>query len=617
VAYALHRHAEGEDARSQVARSDDGSHVDFDVVVVGSGFGGSVAALRLSEKGYRVAVLEAGARFDATNLPRTSWEIRRFLWAPTLGCYGIQRVHFLRDVLVLAGAGVGGGSLNYANTLYEPLAAFYDDAQWPAGTDWRAELRPYFRQARRMLGVVDNPALTPADEAMRQVAVEMGVEETFCPAPVGVFFGPPGSAPGSSFADPYFGGAGPARRACRQCGECMTGCRHGAKNTLLTNYLHLAERAGAVVLPLTTVRSVEPLPGGGWAIGTSRTARFGVGAGPESGRRRKFRAGQVVLAAGAFGTQRLLQAMALAGKLPELSPKLGQLTRTNSESLLAAVVPHDAPRPDFSRGVAITSSFYPQPGTHVEPVRYGHGSNMMGLFGTMMVEGGDGANGSGPSGGGPNGSGPNWRRFISAAVRDPGALMRAFDLRAWSERTVIALVMQAHDNSLTISGKRDRFGRTRLVSRQGHGQPNPTWLPVGHEVVRRLAAAVGGNPGGTWGEIFAMPMTAHFLGGCVIGASASEGVIDQFHRVYSYPGLHVVDGSAMPANPGANPALTITALAERAFSYWPNKGESDARPLLGTWELDGEALDGSLRAAPVAARWPVVPVGASGELRLG
>ena len=233
--------------------------------------------------------------------------------------------------------------------------------------------------------------------------------------------------------------------------------------------------------------------------------------GAESGRRRQFRAGQVVLAAGAFGTQRLLQAMALAGTLPELSPKLGQLTRTNSESLLAAVVPHDAPRPDFSRGVAITSSFYPQPGTHVEPVRYGHGSNMMGLFGTMMVEGGDGANGSGPSGGGPNGSGPdgsgsdgsgpdgsgpngsgpdgsgpNWRRFISAAARDPGALMRAFDLRAWSERTVIALVMQAHDNSLTISGKRDRFGRTRLVSRQGHGQPNPTWLPVGHEVVRAV-----------------------------------------------------------------------------------------------------------------------------------
>ncbi len=534
---------------------------------------------------------------------------------------------------MLAGAGVGGGSLNYANTLYEPLPAFYEDAQWPAGTDWRAELRPYFRQASRMLGVVDNPALTPADEAMRQVAAEMGVAETFRPAPVGVFFGPPGTAPGSSFADPYFGGAGPARRACLQCGECMTGCRHGAKNTLLTNYLHLAERAGAVVLPLTTVKSVEPLPGGGWSVGTSRTVRFGAGPRSGSGRRRRFTAVQVVLAAGAFGTQRLLQAMALAGKLPELSPRLGELTRTNSESLLAAVVPHDAPRPDFSRGVAITSSFYPQPGTHVEPVRYGHGSNMMGLFGTMMVEGGDGANGNGADGNGANGngangsgangtglngSGPNWRRFLSAAAREPGALVRAFDLRAWSERTVIALVMQAHDNSLTISAKRDRFGRARLVSRQGHGRPNPTWLPVGHEVVRRLAAAVGGNPGGTWGEIFAMPMTAHFLGGCAIGASASHGVIDHFHRVFSYPGLHVVDGSAIPANPGANPALTITALAERAFSYWPNKGEPDPRPPVGAWRDDGEAAaESERRPAPVPPKWPVVPVGAGGEFRLG
>jgi cholesterol oxidase len=585
----------------------EGDQPDFDVIVVGSGFGGSVAALRLSEKGYRVAVLEAGPRFDAASLPRTSWDVRRFLWAPQVGCYGIQRVHFLRDVIVLAGAGVGGGSLNYANTLYEPLPAFYDDHQWPAGIDWRAELAPYFAQAKRMLGVVDNPAFTPADEAMRRVASEMGVAETFRPAPVGVFFGPPGSAPGASFADPYFGGAGPARRACLQCGECMTGCRYGAKNTLVTNYLHLAERAGAVVLPLTSVQSLEPRPGGGWLVRTGRTARLGGEPNRQVHRRHSFTAEQVVLAAGAFGTQKLLQASALAGKLPELSPRLGELTRTNSESLLAAVVPNDAPRPDFSRGVAITSSFYPEPGTHVEPVRYGHGSNMMGLFGTMMVDGGKGT----------DGSGPNWRRFASEAARQPSALLRSLDLRAWSERTVIALVMQAHDNSLTISGERGLFGRTRLVSRQGHGQPNPTWLPVGHEVVRRLARAVGGDPGATWGEIFGMPMTAHFLGGCVIGASAAEGVIDRFHRVFSYPGLHVVDGAAMPANPGANPALTITALAERAFSYWPNKGEPDPRPPLHASRRHGCArIDDEPSAAPVVgARWPAVPVGAVGDLR--
>ncbi len=236
-----------------------------------------MAALRLSEKGYRVGLFEAGQRFDAANLPRTSWDVRRFLWAPPLGCYGIQRVQFLRHVVVLAGAGVGGGSLNYANTLYEPLPAFYEDPQWPADLDWRAELAPYFDQAKRMLGVVDNPALTPADEAMRHVAEEMGVAQTFRPAPVGVFFGRAETKPGAAFADPYFGGTGPVRRACLQCGECMTGCRHGAKNTLLTNYLHLAERAGAVVVPMTTVESVEPRPGGGWLVSARPTPRFGTG----------------------------------------------------------------------------------------------------------------------------------------------------------------------------------------------------------------------------------------------------------------------------------------------------------------------------------------------------
>jgi cholesterol oxidase len=578
---------------------------DYDVIVVGSGFGGSVAALRLCEKGYRVAVIEAGRRFDDASLPRTSWDVRRFLWAPGFGCSGIQRVHLLRNVLVLAGAGVGGGSLNYANTLYEPLAAFYDDPQWSGAGDWRSLLAPYFDQAKRMLGVTENPDMTPADQAMLEVATEMGAGPSFRAAPVGVLFGPPGTAPGSVVDDPYFGGAGPERRTCVQCGECMTGCRRGAKNTLTTNYLYLAESAGATVMPMTTVRSLGAVAGGGWEVGTVRTAVAGRGF--LGGRqRRTLGAEHVVLAAGTYGTQQLLHSMVSLGRLPGLSSRLGHLTRTNSESVLGAVVPRRQRRPDFTRGVAITSSFYPEPGTHVEPVRYGRGSGLMGLLATLLVDGPPGTEEERPGAG----------RLLAAIARQPRALLRCFDLRAWSERAVIVLVMQARDNSLTVSAKRGLSakrvprGRVKLGSRQGHGQPNPAWLPIGHEVARRLAVQMGGEPVGTWGEVFGMPTTAHFLGGCVIGASPDEGVVDPWHRVFGCPGLHIVDGSAVPANPGANPALTITALAERAFSFWPNRGDADPRPPLG-----GPVVP--LAQVPVVTpKRPVVPPGAPGELRL-
>jgi cholesterol oxidase len=560
---------------------------DYDVVIVGSGFGGSVSALRLVEKGYRVAVLEAGRRFDEESLPKTSWDLRRFLWAPALGCFGIQRIHLLRNVVVLAGAGVGGGSLNYANTLYEPRPPFYRDPQWADITDWEAELAPYFDQAKRMLGVVTNPTMTPADVEMRRVAEEMGVGHTFTLAPVGVFFGPEGTPAGTRFEDPLFGGRGPVRHTCRQCGACMTGCRFGAKNTLLTNYLYLAERAGAQVQPLTTVDAIEPQPDGGWTVLTRPTGRPGRRAG------QAITAQQVILAAGTMGTQRLLHRMVAQGRLTGVSPRLGDLTRTNSEALVGASARWRPGGPDFSRGVAITSSFYPTPDTHIEPVRYGHGSNAMGLLGTLLVDGG--------------GPWPRPLRFVLQALRSPVTFVRTLSVRHWSERTVIGLVMQSRDNSLRVRGRRNRLGRFALTSEQGHGEANPTWIPAGHEAMRRLARNIGGDAGGTLGDVFDVPMTAHFLGGAPIATSPDEGVIDPYHRVFGEPGLHVVDGSAVPANPGANPSLTITALAERAMAYWPNRAEPDLRPPLGAPYR---------RCDPSPPVNPVVPPGASGELRL-
>jgi len=561
-----------------------GERFDYDVIVIGSGFGGSVTALRLTEKGYRVGVIEAGRRFADDEFARTSWDIKKFLWAPRLGCYGIQRIHVLPDVMAFAGAGVGGGSLVWANTSYRPLPAFYTDRAWAHIADWRSELAPYYDQAERMLGVVTYPGDTQADGVMRQVAAQMGVGDTFHKAPVAVYFG----RPGVTVDDPYFGGAGPRRTGCTECGSCMTGCRVGAKNTLTKNYLHLAERAGAVIHPLTTVTSLRTRPNGGWVVRTRRSGGPLARGGPT------FTADQVVLAAGTLGTQRLLHRMRDLGVLPRLSPRLGSLTRTNSESILCAQTFDVDPERDFSRGVAITSSFHPDEHTHIEPVRYGRGSNMMGLLRALPID--------------ADSPVPRWRQLLRHAWRHPGDL-RLFSVRRWSERAVIALVMQSLDNSITVSGRR-RFGRVgghKLTSRQGYGEPNPSSIPAGNEAIRRIADIIGGSPSGAWSEIFDKPSTAHLIGGCVIGLSPAEGVVDPYHRAFGYPSLSVVDGSAVTANLGANPSLTILAQAERAFAMWPNKGAPDPRP------APGSAYQ---RIAPVPPEAPVVPAGAVGELRL-
>jgi cholesterol oxidase len=551
---------------------------DYDVVVIGSGFGGSVAALRAAEKGYRVAVVEAGRRFTNDTLPETSWDLRSFLWAPALGWMGIQRITPLTDVVALGGAGVGGGSLIYANTLYTPLDDFFGDPQWAAITDWKAELSPYYDQASRMLGVVENPTETPADVEMRAVAEELGVGHTYHHTPVGVYFG----EPGTTVADPFFGGAGPRRTGCIQCGNCMIGCRFNAKNRLDLNYLHLAEGLGATIHPETTATVIRPLAAGGYAVETRHTTR--------RKQRHTFTADQVVLAAGTLGTQKLLHRMRDERVLPGISGRLGELTRTNSESILGARSRRkDA---DYSTGVAITSSFHPDAQTHIEPVRYGKGSNAMGLLQSVLTDGGPG--------------GPRWRKALREIRRNPRDVAKLLWLRGWSEQTIIVLVMQSLDNSLTLSRKKGRF-RDRLVSRQGHGEPNPSWIPAGNDVARRLAERIDGIAGGSVGELANIPMTAHIIGGCPIGTTAADGVIDPWQRLFGYDGLHVLDGAAVTANLGVNPSLTITAQAERAMAFWPNRGEVDPRPAVGAAYRP---------VPPVAPRRPAVPESAPGALRL-
>jgi cholesterol oxidase len=499
---------------------------DADVVVIGSGFGGSVAALRLVQKGYRVAVLEAGRRFGAADFARTNWNLRRYLFMPRLGLRGIQRLTFLDDLVVISGAGVGGGSLVYANTLYEPLQPFFDDRQWAEIADWRDELAPYYDRARTMLGGVETPFESEAERVVREVARRMGVADSFRRTVVAVDFD-----------------------RCVRCGGCMVGCRYEAKNTLDRNYLRLAEEGGATVHPereATLIRRVA----GGWEVDTRHPGAW------LRTRPRLFRAEQVVLAAGVLGTLELLFRSGLGG------PNVGMLVRSNSEAIVGAGA-RDASI-DYSEGIAIGSSFHPSADTHVEPVRYPKGSSLMGLFSTVLVDGG--------------GRTPRPLRWLGTALRHPARFARSHWLRRWAERTVVLLVMQARDNSVRV-----RWTGRRLRSAPGHGEPSPSWLPEANEAARVAADVMGGLPGSGLNEVLlGRPFTAHILGGAPIGATPADGVVDAWHRVFTEPGLHVVDGAAVTANLGANPSLTIAAQAERALAFWPKRGEPDPRPPLGS-----------------------------------
>ena len=556
------------------------SNTDYDVVVIGSGFGGSVAALRLTEKGYRVGVLESGKRWDASSLPASNWNLRKFLWFPKLGMRGIQRLSLLNHVLALSGSGVGGGSLVWGNVCYEPHGVALRDPQWGHITDWEAELAPHFDQARRMLGVHSIPKESASDGVLRSVADHFGVSESFALTPVAVHFG----ARAVEEPDPYFGGEGPSRTGCIECGGCMVGCRHNAKNTLDKNYLYLAEKHGAVVHPEHQAVDVELLDRGGYRVSTERPGAW------FRKRSRSFTTRQVIFSAGTLGTARLLHSLRENGRLPNLSPRLGHHVRTNSETIVGAVASTTAV--DYSKGVAITSSIHPEPQTHIEAVRYPAGSNAMGLLATVLVDGG--------------GATPRWMRFVAVCLRHPLQFLRSISVYRWSERSVIFLVMQSLDNSLRLRFRKGILG-IRPVTEQETGKPIPTYIPAGNEASRVAASLIGGSPMSSINEVVLdTPVTAHLLGGACIGDSPETGVVDPYHRVYGYEGLHVIDGSAVTANLGANPSLTITAMAERSLALWPNMGEDDPRPPLG---------EPYQRLEPVVPLRPVVPDGAPASLR--
>ncbi len=529
---------------------------DYDWLVIGSGFGGSVSALRLAEKGYRVGVVECGRRYRDRDFAKTAWNLRRYLWMPALGLRGVFRMTLFKDVFIVSGSGVGGGSLGYANTLYRARPDFFTDPQWEGLARWEEELRPHYDTAERMLGVTDYAGMTPADELLKEYAEEIGVGETFKHTRVGVFFG----EPGVEVPDPYFGGEGPARTGCVRCGSCMVGCRYGAKNTLAKNYLWFAERRGVDVIPDRQATEIRPLGAGdgsdGYAVSTQRPGAW------LRRRERAITARGVVVAAGPLGTNKLLADCKHGGALPRLSERLGHVVRTNSESIQAVTARDDAR--DFARSVAITSSIYPDPDTHIEVVTYGRaGDAISRLFTTM--------------------TGPGTRvtrplKWIAAMLAHPLRTLRLLWPAHWSQRTVILLVMQSLDSAMRLRARPALLGRgVRLQTEQDPERPNPTYIPAAEHAARWFAKRMNGvAQSGLTESTLNIPTTAHILGGAVIGADPDHGVVDARHRVFGYRNLLVCDGSAVPANPGVNPSLTIAALAERAMGFVPPKGQGEA-----------------------------------------
>jgi cholesterol oxidase len=527
---------------------------DFDYIVIGSGFGGSVSAHRLTEKGYRVGVMEMGRRWRPEDFPDTNWKIWKWIWRPALGLRGFFNIRIFRHVLILHGCAVGGGSITYANTLLVPRESIWEQGSWAGLANWKSEMRRHYDTVLRMLGVIENRVLGPADHLLREAAVAAGFGDTYYRTQVAVFQGPEGDPGGRTYPDPYFGGAGPDRTTCNGCGGCMVGCRFNAKNSLDKNYLYLAEKNGARVFDETRVVDVRPRNGtadgsGGYEVHTVRsTAWFRK-------QRRTFTCKGIVFAASALGTMDLLFRLKRRGRLPALSNKLGDFVRTNAESLIGVRVPNSSQ--DLSKGVAIGSGIYIDEHTHIEATRYPARSDAMGFLATLLTGGRPGRNRI-----------LLWlKTLVLAFLRHPYRTWRCLHPFGWARESLILLCMQSLDSHIRMRLQRPwywPFGRT-LVSQ---GQRIPTFIPQANAFAEKIAKAVGGTAMSMTTEIlFDMPGTAHILGGCTMGASAQEGVVDHRCRVFGYHNMYICDGSVLSANLGVNPSLTIAAVAERAMSF--------------------------------------------------
>ena len=526
----------------------------FDYVIIGSGFGGSVSAMRLTEKGYSVLVLERGKRFRDEDFAATNWTVWKYLWLPAARCFGILQISPFSDVFALHGSGVGGGSIGYANVLMEPEEKLFDAPAWKKFADWKTILRPHYDTARKMLGVERNPSLWAADAALKEIAQELKTESSFQATDVGVFFG----EEGKEVPDPYFGGEGPARVGCIHCGGCMVGCRYNAKNTLVKNYLYFAEKRGAQIWAECDVQDIRPVEnqddGARYeVIYRSSTALFG-------NTQKRVRARNVILSAGALGTMKLLfRCRDITRSLPDISTRLGEMVRTNSEELLGVISrPLDT---DYSKGVAITSIFHADDVTRIEPVRYSAGSDLMRFFGAPLIS--TEANVA-----------QRIFRSLWEVITHPIDSLKAWVIPGWAIRTTIILVMQTEDNRLKMRLGRSLFTlfRKGLVSRPDETANIPMKIDLAHRVTRRFGEKTNGIPSGSTNEtLLKIPLTAHILGGVPMGNDSGEGVVNSKMQIHNYEGLYAIDGSIIPANPGVNPSLTITAFAEYAMSQIPNK----------------------------------------------